>query len=1137
MSTRRGERRVFKPPGRIGDDNDLPPVPAAQQSAKWKTDLFKPGQADETNFDALLQGSTSTAQMKVEMGPSSTLSAGLNSSYDDALSRKPAAVENLARDATRSSMVSTTAAQSDSPEAKLLRRKLSKEKKREKKEKDKSLAYHALPQSFDTMDSVALSSRSISTASTQDSSIRQMDLTLTSSLDKKKKKEKKAKKTKKIAWSNEVFVLEAEPLLGEAPPEPDPQAEKLRVSNKDLPPMSKDIDRKASLAQRQSVRIANKEKLTTRWNWNQELVAKDFRTYKKMLAEEDELLPNPDEFDSFQDLAENEHHKVLSAMLEDGELNEREIAAFFEGLALYDVKVKSLQSQLKSIKSEKRAEDSRVLARHSVQATSHQNLLKAHFPHKHPNSPPSLSEAAESDHNPRSLSKSRSEAVLTSNPRGFMQKSLRAMSIRKIHDDNKDDTEVQRLLVELEEAEKKQKKLEKQLQQAGLVIAEDIPYDEAKSNVERIGKRMQEIGSSEVKHEDKEEEKRLREEYFRLEQDMDKFNTALVLSDEWIEEQEELEQKWEDDNAAGNMDALKKVRRYMAVNVKSLSEAQLCNDETPNGQYLPKIIAKKFKRTNVLQLVRTNPEDIVRMHPSTLENLRVTGLTLTERRSIYAHLKDIGPRWKAMSAEPMTERKWTWYKMMKQNFKENLGSYQRHVEQYGPPGAHPYASRENPNEGCPLLGKQCPLKADKLIDYDGDYGYTDEAEYEFSSVTKADTEDPGAKAMREATELTREKKAGERGDILKQHYKGKVLQVSLASGSCESMDESMDRMDFLRHKWIEGRLTSGGEVTDDRRRTTLAAFSDALNELKLSLLGFADRSGMQLTGKKDSNADQPDIRSPIELGLSEEVCETCFDFFEDIDDSMKEMNAKDSRLKSTIEQLRELLDELHERNIATLTELGAERPERSRKLKSSAEIKREIKKSLLAKEPPAEETEEGERHGPPAGAVGGRGGLMTALAGRGRGGRGGGGDLMSAIAGRGRGGRGGGGGDLMSAIAGRGRGGGGGGDLMSAIAGRGRGGRGGGGGGGDLMSAIAGRGRGGRGRGGGDLMSAIAARGRGGRGGGGGGGDLMAAIAARGRGGRGRGGGDLMAAIAARGSSGDRGNLTTASAGGGDGGG
>jgi hypothetical protein len=302
-----------------------------------------------------------------------------------------------------------------------------------------------------------------------------------------------------------------------------------------------------------------------------------------------------------------------------------------------------------------------------------------------------------------------------------------------------------------------------------------------------------------------------------------------------------------------------------------------------------------------------------------------------------------------------------------------------------------------------------------VIDYDDDYGYTDEADYESSFVKKAEIEDPGTKAEREAFEMLREKKSSQRGESLKRHYKGRVLQVSLASGSCEAMDEVIDKMDFLRLSWMEESLATRGVVTDSFRRDRVSNYGDALNELKLTLLRLAGRSGMQLTGKKDSNAEQEDGRSPIELGLAEEVCEACLDFFQDILHFVSEINAYDtSRIKSTIWQLRELLDELHERNVATLKELGVVRPGRSRKLKSSAEIKREVIKNLRAKKEQAEVPQNG---GPrfkegsglgcrtEAGGDDGRGariGLMSALGGRGRGGRG---DLVSAITGRQRAGQ------------------------------------------------------------------------------------------------------------------------------------
>jgi len=628
--------------------------------------------------------------------------------------------------------------------------------------------------------------------------------------------------------------------------------------------------------------------------------------------------------------------------------------------------------------------------------------------------------------------------------------------------------DVAEILQKLKDAEKRQAKLEKQLQQAGVAIADDIPYEEAKEMVDKIAKRMGEIGSSDVTHPDKEVQTKLREEYFKLEQEMERYNTALMVSDEYQAEQDRIERKWEDDNRQANLDALKALRRHMPVNIRNLSEAALTSTPSPNGKYLPKPMAKKFKRTNVLMLIRLDPDDIERMHPSTLENMRVTGLTLTERRALYAHLEPVAPKWKRNKAEKMTEKKWVWYNMMKNNFKEALAPYLRHIEQYGPPDNHPYATREDPTSGCPMIGKQCPVKADQNPSYAGDYGWTEEAKYEASNVTKADVDDQGAKAMQEALELARAKKSNERATALKQHYKG-VRFVSKANGSCEQMDEAMDNIELAMYKAIETMLTKD-EFSDDDKKKEIANFTDTLNGLKLAVLDFAERAGMQTSGKKQAGGDGPDTRSAVECALSDEVYDAHKMYFKFLNDRMAEMKVKDTRVSKTIEFLDGMLVDLHSKNESTLKKLGGKRPDKSRKIKTIENIKEEVQKKL--KPDVAEPDEEfgldekeiaNVKAAPPRGGPG-RGGLMDAIAGRARGG-GGRGGLMDAIAGRGRGGPpggdAGGRGGLMAAIAGRGRGGppgGGRGGLMAAISARGGGGRGagppGGGRGGTCFHAV-----------------------------------------------------------------------------------
>lgn len=801
--------------------------------------------------------------------------------------------------------------------------------------------------------------------------------------------------------------------------------------------------------------VVDEALLRTRLEWSQLLVSKALKPYRQMICAVDDDLPNPKDLEEMEEAASNEDYlggekeliKIRDEMLFDPDLNEKLIAAFFEGYKLFQMKTNSLQSQLDGMKAMQKAglrtgfSSTRNLKSERFVPTS--ALAASIVPQRNPSMPefqgkrglgtlnengpstivPPVRSTDNDDNSKEALGDQKStrhstrESRAQAKPRGLAgagaSRSIRQMSIQRIREATTGNDDIRKLLEELEEAERRQKKLEKQLAQAGVTIAEDIPYEVAKEKVASIARRMGEIGGSDVG------EKKLQEEYYLLERDMEKYTSALQLTDEWIAEQEETERQWEESVIPCNEEAIKKLRRHLPVDVRNRSEAMLCSEPTPNGKYLPKNIAKKFKRTNVLQLLRMDPADIVPMHAATLENMRVTGLTLTERRAMYHHLKDIGPRWKAMQGDKMTERKWTWFNMMKSNFKENVDSWQRHVDQFGPPGDHPYATSDNPDSGCPLIGKQCPLKADTMIDYDGDYGFPEGPEYFKFDVKKSEVENI-SKARQEAQEALKQKKSEERGNALKEHYKGKILQVSLANGSCELMDETMDTLEDVQEKWLKARLSNSASPTDDSRKKEMTGFNEALNEMKLSILQFAERSGMQLTGKRDANADQPDIRSMIELSLCEEVIETAFDFFEGIEERMIEMKLKDGRMKVTIEQLRTLIEELQERNHNTIESLGQERPPRSRELKSRVKIAAKVEIEEKAKAP-SESTPNGLPAGTP-GPGGGGGGpgsgdLLSALKGRGR--RGGGpgrGDLLSALQGRGGRGEGGGRGGLMAAI-------------------------------------------------------------------------------------------------------------------------
>jgi hypothetical protein len=428
----------------------------------------------------------------------------------------------------------------------------------------------------------------------------------------------------------------------------------------------------------------------------------------------DENLPNPQDIATFEEESDDYYsteggEDIRGLMLKDPDLSEREIAAFFEGMRLVQVKVNSLQSQLDGLKAAQRMAVQQILMgsssgshgaagpssprdlgrsatmipRYQGGFTPRTGPVMSAAPSgategpsttgTAPPPPPSSSGLAEyqpgpvsrkppTSRKPIAADKNNSDIDAMSQREQPMHvkptwdvsksRSLRTMSIARIRtevqamDDaagsgknggivhrredgattttaitkgadinaassggnSSNKEEIQRLLAELEEAEKYQKKLEKQLAQAGVVIAEDIPYDVAKEKVHSIALRMAEIGGSDIS------DSKLKEEYFRLEQEMEKYTTALQLTDEWSEEQAEMERQWEASIASANEEALRRVRRHMPVNVRNLSEAALYSQPTPNGMFLPKSIAQKFKRTNVLQLLRIDPEDIVPMH-------------------------------------------------------------------------------------------------------------------------------------------------------------------------------------------------------------------------------------------------------------------------------------------------------------------------------------------------------------------------------------------------------------------------------------------------------------------------------------------------------------------------------------------
>ncbi|CAB9498843.1 expressed unknown protein [Seminavis robusta] len=268
---------------------------------------------------------------------------------------------------------------------------------------------------------------------------------------------------------------------------------------------------------------------------------------------------------------------------------------------------------------------------------------------------------------------------------------------------------VDALLNQLKAANKKSKKLEGVLSSNGISIPIDIPYVVAKQKVIEI---QQRIMGGDV------DEKT----YFQLCADLEKYSTAMTASDEYHEELRQKEREWEEQHRTENRDALIKLRRHMPVNIRFLSEDALIKQHK-----LPPKIARKFKRTDVLSLIRKAPENVAKMHPGILEGLKTGGLTLTERRALYEHLRTVGPKW-LKAKDDMSQRKAQWYQNFKSKFKEQADAWAQHKKEFGSPATH---------KKCNKIGMQCPFKADAQLDYSGDFGFPKGDEYEQDTVTKA----------------------------------------------------------------------------------------------------------------------------------------------------------------------------------------------------------------------------------------------------------------------------------------------------------------------------------------------------------------------------------------------------------------
>ncbi|KAK1935070.1 1-phosphatidylinositol 3-phosphate 5-kinase FAB1 [Phytophthora citrophthora] len=455
---------------------------------------------------------------------------------------------------------------------------------------------------------------------------------------------------------------------------------------------------------------------------------------------------------------------------------------------------------------------------------------------------------------------------------------------------------------------KKLKVLERQLKQAGISVAEVIPYELAKRKVAEISKRLQEIGSSEIVLEDKQAQAAARKEYYILEQEMEKYHMALVMTDEYIEEQRRQEQEWEDANQAANRKALRQLRSTIPVDISRLSERELIEFKTPTGIKFPAELARRLKRTNVLQLLRTDPKTIVKMHPSVIEGYRTTGITLLERRALHAVMKEPCRVWKKQQNDEMAQKKYAWYCKLKEAFVTAATNLQSHCKVTTGSDVDPA------QHSCELLGLACPVRAEERVrKLYCNLGFTPEAEFVQEEILKSDPEGAGEKALLEAQAHAREMVANQRQRDLKAHYRMNMREVAQAVGALEEMDSVLDQVRVLDASF---------PVLDELEVSQCNALLNSVREL---LLLFAKRAGICITGKRDSAKDEEDTRSPVEI---REVSRAII-FLQEVLVDVKELLFKEDGMlrgnksvtaAATFKAVQELLDDVVQKNSAALDE-------------------------------------------------------------------------------------------------------------------------------------------------------------------------------------------------------------------------
>ncbi|OQR86554.1 hypothetical protein ACHHYP_10434 [Achlya hypogyna] len=239
-----------------------------------------------------------------------------------------------------------------------------------------------------------------------------------------------------------------------------------------------------------------------------------------------------------------------------------------------------------------------------------------------------------------------------------------------------------RAVAPVSDLEKENRRLKRQLEQAGMQVADDMSYAEAKARMTAISRRMAEIGSSDVTHPDKATQAALQGEYFTLEQEMEKCYVAMLASEEYELEVRAREVAWHTQHNVAHAAALAQVRRAIPVQVASLPKAALLRELAgrPDGP----AFARRLKSVKALHLVRANPATLLVVHPCELVKLPFTKLCVLERQALYAALADVAAEWRKNDKNKHFADKLKWFKGLRDGLMRDVALLERH----GPPD-HP----------------------------------------------------------------------------------------------------------------------------------------------------------------------------------------------------------------------------------------------------------------------------------------------------------------------------------------------------------------------------------------------------------------------------------------------------------------